>query len=104
MPKWTKTQLKTVSSKYKKRPLNNAARVYGIPVSTLHNHVKAERPTILIYGEKREIVSGTAKITSGLQIHCLCQKENPSLIKIMFILHAFNKNLTMTMTSVLEVN
>ena len=64
MPRWTEKQLKLAIAKVKSKEMsqNQAARVYGIPVSTLHNHVHAPhskvgagRPTILTYEEEKEI-------------------------------------------------
>ena len=62
--KWSRDQLEEAVKmvKSKKMSQNRAANVYGIPVSTLHSHVRhipgkvgAGRPTVLTYEEEREI-------------------------------------------------
>lgn len=63
--KWDKEQLDLALHKVKTKQLsqNQAAKLYGIPVSTLHSHIHgvpsrvgAGRPTILTYDEEKEIV------------------------------------------------
>ena len=63
--KWSKESLAVAIQKVKSGELsqNRAAKLYGIPVTTLHDHVHglaskvgAGRPTILTYEEEREIV------------------------------------------------
>ena len=47
----------------KELSMNKASKLYGIPVTTLHDHVhtlssprRAGRPTILTYNEEKDIV------------------------------------------------
>lgn len=63
--KWTKESLDVALQRVKSGELsqNRAAILYGIPLTTLHDHVHgnvskvgAGRPTVLTYEEEREIV------------------------------------------------
>ena len=67
MPKWSKQQLdaalKEVARLKGKASINAISKKYGIPVSTLHDHVRgkvkkvgAGKPTVLTYAEEEEIV------------------------------------------------
>ena len=67
MPKWEKEQpekaLEEIKSRKGKSSIHAAAQKYGIPVTTLHNHLRkttttvgAGRPTVLTSEEEREIV------------------------------------------------
>ena len=67
MPKWTKRDLDLAVHKVKSKQMsfNKAAKVFEIPLSTLHSHVMlhavttrvlAGRPTVLTYHEEQEIV------------------------------------------------
>ena len=63
--RWTKESLTAAVEKVKSGELsqNKAAKLYGIPITTLHDHmhglaskVGAGRPTTLTYEEEKEIV------------------------------------------------
>ena len=67
MPKWTKEDLekalKDIRSSRGKSSIRSTAYKYGIPVSTLHNHLRktsttvgAGRPTVLTFEEEKEVV------------------------------------------------
>ena len=67
MPKWSKQQLdaalKEVARLKGKASINAISKKYGIPVSTLHDHVRgkvkkvgAGKPTVPTYAEEEEIV------------------------------------------------
>ena len=63
MPKWRDSEMMEAVARVqaKELSLNKAAKLYGIPVATLHRHVntageiKPGRPTTLTYTEEREI-------------------------------------------------
>ena len=67
MPTWSKEQLENALQKIRssngKSSIRSTAHKYGIPVTTLHNHLRktsttvgAGRPTVLTSEEEREIV------------------------------------------------
>jgi hypothetical protein len=79
MPKWKKFSMEQAVQRVRSKELslNKAAKIYGIPVATLHWHVHTTsrpivgRPTTLTYTDEKEIVYacqvGTILYTSHTQ-------------------------------------